>query len=56
LEKEVKREKKLVYFYNPNFPGTSSYQEAIQNQIEKEYEELLAQGLIQLVDWREIIY
>lgn len=45
-----------VYFYNPDFPNYSSFDELVTNQIEKEYQEYLASGMLNLVDWREIIY
>ena len=44
-----------VYFYNPAFPDFT-FDEALEDKIEKEYEEYLANGELNLVDWREIIY
>ena len=56
LTDDVERQGNTVFFYNPNFPGTDSYEEVIQEQIEKEFEEYFKEGLYQIVDWREIIY
>ena len=44
-----------VYFYNPAFPDFT-FDEAIEEKIEKEYEDYLIKGILNLVDWREIIY
>lgn len=56
LEGDIKTDKNLVYFYNPNFPGTASFEDVVQDQVDKEYQEMIDNGLINLVDWREIIY
>lgn len=44
-----------VYFYNPAFPDFT-FDEALEDKIEEEYEEYLAKGELNLVDWREVIY
>ena len=56
LEGDVKSRGGTVYFYNPNFPNYESFEDLIFDQIEKEYEEYEKQGLLNYVDWREIIY
>lgn len=56
LENDIKTDGSLVYFYNPNFPGVASFEDAVQDQVDKEYQEMIDSGLINLVDWREIIY
>lgn len=56
LSSDIERKGNLVYFYNPNFPGVNSFEEAVQDQIDKEFNEALENGKINLVDWREIIY
>lgn len=45
-----------VLFFNPRFPDYESYEDLIFDKIEKEYEEYEKQGLLNYVDWREIIY
>lgn len=45
-----------VLFFNPRFPDYESYEDLIFNRIEKEYDEYEKQGLLNFVDWREIIY
>lgn len=44
-----------VYFFNPHFPGIS-YEEALEDRIERLYAEWLGINQIKIVDWREIIY
>ena len=56
LEGDIKKFGNLVYFYNPNFPGTSSLQEAIDKEIQEEYEKIISSYTFVEVDWREIIY
>jgi len=56
LEGDIKHSGNLVYFYNPNFPGTSSLQEAIEKELEEEYEKIISSYTFVEVDWREIIY
>ena len=56
LEDDVKRAGCKVYFYNPDFPDYESFEDLINDQIEKEYEEYEKLGLLNYVDWREIIY
>lgn len=56
LERDVKKNGGAVYFYNPDFPDYDSFEDLIIDQIEKEYEEYEKQGLLNFVDWREIIY
>lgn len=45
-----------VLFYNPKFPDADSYKDAVNDQIDKEYDDYIKSGEINLVDWREIIY
>lgn len=56
LEGDVKKNGNSVYFYNPDFPNYDSFEDLILDQIEKEYEDYEKQGLLNFVDWREIIY
>ena len=56
LEGDVKKQGNTVYFYNPAFPSYDSYQDLVDDKIEKEYEEYEKQGILNYVDWREIIY
>ena len=56
LEGDVKRDGNTVYFYNPSFPSYESYEDLVSDQIEKEFEEYERLGLLNYVDWREIIY
>lgn len=56
LLNDVERDGNRVYFYNPNFPGATSFEEVVEDQINKEFEEAMNSGKINLVDWREIIY
>lgn len=56
LTDDVEKNGNLVFFYNPNFPGANSFSEVVQDQIDKEFEEAIESGKINLVDWREIIY
>ena len=56
LESDVKKSGNTVYFYNPNFPAYDSYEDLIMDQIDKEYEEYEKLGILNYVDWREIIY
>ena len=56
LEVDVKKNGNQVFFYNPNFPSYDSIGDAIEDKLDKEYEEYLASGKLNFVDWREIIY
>ena len=56
LESDVKKNGNQVFFYNPKFPSYESAGEAIEDSIEKEFQEYLASGWLNFVDWREIIY
>ena len=49
-------ENQRTYFYNPDFPDNLSFEEVVQNQIDKEFNEYLESGALNFVDWREIIY
>lgn len=49
-------ENRNVYFYNPKFPGVENIEELIEEEIRTGYQEFLDAGLINVVDWREIIY
>jgi hypothetical protein len=37
LVNDIGKQKNLVYFYNPEFPEYSSFDELVQDQIDKEY-------------------
>ena len=57
LEDDVKAQGNNVYFYNPDFPDyNGSFDEMVNDQIEKEYQDYLKSGKLNFVDWREIIY
>ena len=56
LEGDVKKYGDTVYFYNPNFPGTTSFEEAIQQVVQEEYDRIVNSYTFVEVDWREIIY
>lgn len=56
LEGDVKRDGNTVYFYNPAFPSYDNYEDLVFDKIEKEYEEYEKLGILNYVDWREIIY
>ena len=56
LEVDVKKNGNQVFFYNPNFPSYESIGDAIEDKLDKEYEEYLKSGKLNFVDWREIIY
>lgn len=56
LENDVKINGNTVYFYNPAFPSYDSYSDLVTDKIEQEYEEYERQGILNYVDWREIIY
>jgi hypothetical protein len=56
LEGDVKQNGNTVYFYNPAFPSYDNYEDLVFDQIEKEYEEYEKLGILNYVDWREIIY
>lgn len=56
LENDVKKQGNTVYFYNPSFPAYDSYEDLVSDRIEQEFEEYERLGLLNYVDWREIIY
>ena len=56
LKEDVEKNKSTVYFYNPAFPKYDSYEDLVNDQINKEYKEYLESGMLNFVDWREIIY
>ena len=56
LEGDIKRDGNLVYFYNPEFPNHDSFEDLVKDLIEKEYAEYEKKGLLNYVDWREVIY
>ena len=56
IKESIEKYGRQVFFYNPKFPGIDSYDEVIKDQIEKEFQELLDNGYVNLVDWREVIY
>ncbi len=56
IENDVKKQGNAVYFYNPAFPSYESYEDLVSDRIDKEYEEYEKLGLLNYVDWRELIY
>lgn len=54
-ENDIKNGRQVLFF-NPRFPDYDSYEDLIFDRIEKEYDEYEKQGLLNFVDWREIIY
>jgi hypothetical protein len=56
LEADVKAQGNQVFFYNPAFPSYESAGDLIEEEIDKEFEDYLKLGLVNFVDWREIIY
>lgn len=56
LEGDIKDQGNTVYFYNPKFPEAASFEELVHEQIDKEYQDYLESGVLNFVDWREIIY
>ena len=56
LEGDVKRSGNTVYFYNPDFPSYESYGDLVNERIEEMFREYEEQGLLNYVDWREVIY
>ena len=56
LKDDIESDGNLVYFYNPDFPETASFEEIVNDQIEKEFEFYIKEGYANLVDYREIIY
>lgn len=55
LLNDVNAQGNQVVFYNPDFPD-ASFDQLVIERIEKEYQDMLNNGTIQFVDWREIIY
>lgn len=56
LEEDIKKQGKNVYFYNPKFPSYDSVEDLIKDKVQEEWEKYLASGMLNFVDWREIIY
>ena len=56
LINDVQKEGNLVYFYNPDFPDSSSFEQVISDEIDEEFEEFIKSENIKFVDWREVIY
>ena len=56
LEGDIKKQGNKVYFYNPDFPTHNSFEDLVQDQIDKEFQDYLDSGALNFVDWREIIY
>ena len=52
LKSNIEKGGQLVYFYNPAFPNTSSFEQVIDEQVQKELDEAIKPA----GDWREIIY
>lgn len=56
LKNDIEGKGFKVYIYNPDLPSGNAFMDIIQDRVEKEMEDFIASGAIQLVDWREIIY
>ena len=56
LKNDIELAGRKVYIYNPDLPSGNAFMDIIQDRVEKEMEDFVASGAIQLVDWREIIY
>ena len=56
LINDVQRQGNLVYFYNPDFPNSSSFEQVISDEIDNEFDEFIKNENIKFVDWREVIY
>ena len=52
LKSDIEKGGQLVYFYNPAFPNASSFEQVIDEQVQKELDEAIKP----VGDWREIIY
>ena len=55
LKNDIERDGNKVYFYNPDFPA-ANFEDLVIDRIDDEFNKLLNSGMIQFVDWREIIY
>lgn len=53
---EAMQDNKIYFIYNPSLPTGNAFMEIIIERIEKEMEDFINSGVLQLVDWREIIY
>lgn len=53
---EAMQDNKIYFIYNPSLPIGNAFMEIIIERIEKEMEDFINSGVLQLVDWREIIY
>lgn len=53
---EAMQDNKTYFIYNPALPTGNAFMEIIIERIEKEMEDFISSGVLQLVDWREIIY
>lgn len=53
---EAMQDNKTYFIYNPALPTGNAFMEIITERIEKEMEDFIKSGILQLVDWREIIY
>ena len=49
LKDDIEKQGNEVYFYNPEFPNYTSFDDLVQDQIEKEYQDYLEQGMLNLV-------
>lgn len=56
LKIDVEHDGNRVYFYNPKFPTPKTTEELIEEAIGSQWQEFLESGVINFVDWREIIY
>lgn len=55
LKSDVEKKGNLVYFYNPKFI-MGDFDSLTEDLIDNKYQELINNGTISFVDWREIIY
>lgn len=53
---EAMKDNKTYFIYNPALPTGNAFMEIILERIEKEMEDFINSGVLQLVDWREVIY
>ena len=50
------QENKTYFIYNPNLPTGNAFMDIIAQRVEQEMEAFVSSGVLQWVDWREIIY
>lgn len=56
LENDIKKQGNSVYFYNPQFPNMTSFENLIKEEVNAEVEEYFNKFTFKVCDWREIIY